>query len=242
MTALVIKNNINILLDKAIKGCLIIFVIGSPFSISLAQIGLVSGLIFWFIQLIINRFKGIKGTFLDLPIILLLLGQFITSLFCKYSKNAFANYQGEWQILIVYLMISKIDIKFLKKLLVIMFVVCVLISFYGFYQHFSGWDIWRQRPLDTSTYHWGVYDIVGGFGLHLTFGGYYMMIALLGLAYFIRIKKYKWLFWAGTIIILLATIGSYARSAWAGLAAGFLFLNFLTVKSKKKLILIVKKS
>ncbi len=234
-----LKNKADIFLDQAIKVGLIIFVIGSPFSISLAQIGLVPAILFWLIQIILNKFNGIKGSFIDLPIIIFLIGQLITSIFCKYSGNAFASYQGEWQILLVYLIVSKVDVNFLKKLLKIMFFVCVLISIYGIYQHFSGWDIIRQRALKTSTYHFNVYDITGGFGLHLTFGGYYMMIVLLGAAYFLRMIKNRWFYISGTILIILATIGSYARSAWIGLLAGALILFVLTIKNKKKLILTV---
>lgn len=238
-----IKEKINFILHTFIKVGMIVFVIGSPFSISLAQIGLVPAIFFWLLLLGINKFKNFRFSSIDIPILLFLLGQLITSIFCEYSKNAFANYQGEWQILMVYLILSSVDRNFYKKLLNILFIVCVIVSIYGLYQHFSGWDIWRQRMAGKLIYSYKnikFHQITGGFGLHLTFGGYYMMVALLSLAYFLRFEKNKLFYVLGTALIFLATIGSYARSAWFGLLGGSVFLILLTnYKNLKKLLLYI---
>lgn len=229
------SKRVNKILTQVIKTCLIIFVIGSPFSISLAQIGLVSAIFFWLISLAINRLKNFRRTIIDIPIIIYLIGQLITSIFCEYSKNAFANYQGEWQILMVY-MIGSIDRDFYKKLLNILFIMCIIISIYGFYQHFTGWDLWRQKYISTRV--GGFAAITGGFGLHLTFGGYFMMIALLALSYFVKYKKYRFFYIIGTMFIVLATIGSYAKTAWVGFVCGVIFMAFFIYrKNLKRLVL-----
>ena len=227
------EKNIDNFLTKAIWVFLIIFVIGSPFSISLAQMGLVPAIILWIIQIIYRR-KKIKGSIIDFPILIYLTGELITSIFCEYSATAFAGYQGEWQILLLYVVSNTLNIDSAKKLLKILFIVSIVISIYGLYQHFTGWDIWRHKTLKPR---YNFYDIVGGFGMHLTFGGYFMMIALVGWAYFNKINsKYRILYIIGTILITLATIGSYARSAWIGLLGGAVFLILITGKDKKRVI------
>ncbi len=226
---------INKVLLTLIKYFLIIFAVGSPFSISVAEIGLVSALVFWLIYMIINKFKPFKFSPIDIPILIYLAGELITSIFCEYSKNAFRGYQSEWQILTVYLIISVLDKEFYKKLLKILFVISVIISIYGIYQHFTGWDIVRQKTISTTVGKF--YGITGGFGLHLTFGGYYMMIALLALAYFAKLKEKRFFYISGTILVFLATIGSYARSAWIGFFFGLIFYFIISFyKSSKKLL------
>ncbi|MDD5065532.1 MAG: O-antigen ligase family protein [bacterium] len=240
MENILMRDKINAFFDRAIRVSLIVFAVGSPFSISFAQFGLVPAILFWLTQGILNKFKGVKGTPVDIPVMIFLAGQLITSIFCEYSKTAFAEYQGEWQILMLYVIMNKVDREFGKKLIKILFVVCVLVSLFGFYQHFTGWGLkihnFRVEAIRLKTSTYIFYDIVGGFGLHLTFGGYYMMIALLGWVYLIREKKNRLFFIIGTVIITLAVVGSYARTAWFGILAGALFLIFILVKEKKKLL------
>ncbi|MBU1076015.1 MAG: O-antigen ligase family protein [Spirochaetes bacterium] len=238
MTAVTIKSKMDSLadqMDKVIRFFLIIFVVGSPFSISLAQIGLVPAIIIWLFKVIFLKKLRFYGTFLDTAILLYILGTLLTSFFCEHSSKAFSSIQEIWHILMLYVLIDVSDEKFIKKLIKILFLFTVLTSIYGVWQHFSGWDLIRKRSLTPNAPGASFYNITGGFGLHLTYGGYVMMIALVGLSLILAHRrsdrKYFWYSIAGTFLITFTVYGSYARSAWAGFIVGLLLWGFL--KSKK---------
>ncbi len=227
--------------DKIIFYLMLVYVFGSPFSISLAQLGLVPAVLLWLFKAVFINKGKFYGTFIDIGIIICLLGELITSIFCEYPASAFSGYQGEWQIITIWLLLNSIKVKEAKKLINVLFVASTLTAIYGIYQYFSGWDIVRHRELVSNATVASTYNIVGGFGLHLTYGGFFMMVALVGLSLAIiyykdDIKKF-WMYVAGTSIIIFSVYGTFARSAWIGFIAGL--LTFIFLKSRKFFVIFV---
>ena len=237
------KDVIIVQLNKGIRFFLIIFAIGSPFSISLAQIGLVPAMILWLFKIIFLKKDDFYGTFLDIPIFIYILGVLITSIFCQYPANAFKSIQEIWHIIMLYLLIDVADEKFLKKLINILFLFTLLTALYGTWQFFSGWDLVRKRPLKPFMPDANIFNVTGGFGLHLTYGGYVMMITLVGLSliavYYRKDIKMFWYYMIGTFIIGFNVLASGARSAWVGFIAGLLLWGFLKSKKWFAIILII---
>lgn len=228
-------------INKIIKIFLIIFAIGSPFSISLAQIGLVPAIIFWLFKIIFVKQRDFYSTFLDIAILIYLLGTVLSSVFCPYPTRILKSVNEAWHILLLYVMVDVADEKLIKRMINLLFLFTLLTAIYGVWQYFSGWDLVRNKALKPNAPGAQFFDITGGYGLHLTYGGYVMMITLLGISLFLNHyqdnKKMFWYYLLGTGIIGFTVYGSYARSAWAGFIGGLLFLGFL--KNKKYVIVIL---
>ena len=248
------KDKTTLLIDKSIRVCMIIFVIGGPFSISLAQIGLCPALVMWLFKMIfINRGK-FNGTFIDIGIAIYLIAELITSIFCINPKSAFSGYQGEWQIIMIWMIINTFNKDNIKPLLKIIFFVSVVIAIYGIWQYFSGVRITihafqKGSRIVISTlpknsfFYSPFFHIIGLFGSHLTFGGYYAMISFLGLALtsiaYREHSKKTWIYLFGTIIIIFSVYGSFSRAAWAGFIGGLLTYCYLKLKNKKLIIIVL---
>ncbi len=227
-------------LDKIIRFFMFIFVIGSPFSISFAQIGLVSAMIFWLLKVIFLNKGNCYGTFLDFAIFLYILGTLVTSFFCEYSSHAFKSIQEIWQIIMLYMLLDVADEKYINKLVNVLFLFTFLTSVYGIWQFFYGQDLIRGRSLHPFGTGSEFYTIKGGFGNSLTQGGYVMMMALLGLSLINHYRKNIKMFWyyiIGTSVIIFNVFACGARSAGVGFVAGLLLWGFL--KSKKMFIIIM---
>ncbi len=236
------NGDLEIKINKLIVSFMFLYVFGAPYSISVAQLGLVPAITLWLVKIIFIKKGKFYGSFIDIGLAVYLLGELITSIFCEYPKSAFSGYQGEWQILTIWLMLDVIDKEKLRKLIDVLFVMSVITAIYGVYQYFSGWDLIRHKRLNPNAWINGsiTYDITGGFGMHLTYGGFFMMIALLGIALiFISYKKDMkkfWLYLGGTTIIVFTVYGAYARSVWVGFVAGLLTFGFL--KNKRLFVVI----
>ncbi len=239
------KKNINfeIVVNKGIEIGLIIFAIGSPFSISLAQIGFIGALLFWIAKLFGVKKTKIKGTFLDIFLLVFLIGTLLSSFFSIDIIKSLKASRPLWHISMLYLLFNNTDLNQGKKLLKILLIFSTLIGLYGIFQSLTGIDFFGNK---VGSYGRHIYGAVGGFGLHLTYGGYQMMTALIllsivmyGLKNFN--KKNKILITISTFIVILSVILSFARTAWFGLIAGCIILGIIAffLKSKKPILVVL---
>jgi len=110
----------------------------------------------------------------------------------------------------------------------IMVVVGAVVGIYAIYQHFTGQDLWRGgvTPRTESLAH----TAVGFFGHHLTYGGHVLLLWLCALGWALlgdhTTRRMRALPWACVVLLGLALLWSYARSAQLGAAAGCLVFAF----------------
>lgn len=230
-----------IIINKSIEYGLILFAIGSPFSISIAQIGFIFALFLWIIKLLFIRPVKWQNSFIDVFILMFIMGCVLSSLLSIDPLISLKANHNLWLIFLMYLLLNNLDFKKGINVLKILLVVSVVIGIYGIIQSLTGIDIEKSQPL--IKYGNLLYGAWGFFGLHLTFGGYQMMIGLILLSISLfglsKMKlKYKILISISTIIVILSTIGSFARTAWVGLIGGIFIFGFLGILLKSKKIII----
>ncbi|MBN1899036.1 MAG: O-antigen ligase family protein [Spirochaetes bacterium] len=221
------KSLFDIIVNKTIEWGLIIFAVGSPFSISLAQLGFITALIFWIVKLLFMKGIRLKGTFLDVFILILLAGFILSSIFSIQPVKSLRANHNVWLFSMLWLFFNNTDMDQAKKVLRILLITSILMGIYGLFQSVTGIDLWRNA---VKPYGMHLYGAVGGFGLHLTYGGYQMMTALILLAISLfglnEMKgSTKVLVIVSTVILILSVVASFARTAWMGLFAGMIFLG-----------------
>lgn len=99
--------------------------------------------------------------------------------------------------------------------------VATLVTFYGIWQHFAGWDLVRGIP----TYQEGArYTSMGFFGHHLSYGGQLMLVLVFAVAWVFHANRGRsrprlWTF-VPIPLLLVTLVWTYTRSALLGAAAG----------------------
>jgi len=165
---------------------------------------------------------------LNLPILLYVTTQVISVIFSPYKIHSLLALKEEWLILIVFLIVNNIkNEEKVRKLLTILISVSALVGIYAIWQHYSGMDLYRHRGLESRG---NVFISLGLFDHHLTFGGYYMLVFLLAAVMLLNFKRsglHRVFDFLAPLVLGLALVFSYARSAWLGTFAGILTYGFL---------------
>jgi len=211
------------LVEVAILG----FAFFSPWSIAGAQICLVLGLMAWAAKLVISRGQGLVRTPLDLPILAFLVVELFSALLTPGRLTGLRALGEEWIVLLFFLVVNNVRRQELaRRALELLVAVTAIVSLYAIWQHFPGWDLYRHRPLIPTG---DVFEATGLFGHHLTFGGYVMVVLLVsGCLFFWGVKgRRRIAFGLASLVLSLALIWSYARSAWLGLLGGILASGLL---------------
>ena len=141
------QNKLDGLLQRGIEIGLIIFAIGSPFSISLSQIGFINALIFWIVRIIFVHPERLKGSFLDLFLCLYLVGLLLSSIMSIDFFFSLKANRNVWLFSLLYLVLNNADYKFTVRLAKILLVSATLSGIYGIFQSFGGFDLWHWRKL-----------------------------------------------------------------------------------------------
>ena len=109
----------------------------------------------------------------------------------------------------------------------IMIVVGAVVAIYGVAQHFTGVDLWRGGTTGRAG---ALYQAVGFFGHHLSYGGHVMLLWIAAAAWGLlgaidaRRRGLKSLPWIALVLLSLGLLWSFARSAQLGAAAGAVVL------------------
>lgn len=230
-----LKERIAKIASRSVEIGLIVFAAGSPVSISLAQLGFISALVFWLVKIIASGKEQLKGTFIDVFLLMYLIGLALSSLFSMDPLKSLAGNRNVWLFSMLYLLVNNADLKTGLRFLNVLLVASILMGIYGVWQAVFGWDLSHMRKLEIYGKH--IYGAVGGFGMHLTYGGYQMMIALILLAVCMYgLRTFKARIRAGLIVsaflVNVSVIVSFARSAWLGLLAGYLVLGISALFTK----------
>ncbi len=214
--------------DHIIRFGLVIFAAFSPFSIAGAQLGLGIGLVGWLLKIICKRRLNWTSSYLEKPFLLYIVALLVCAFFAYNKLNSFKAVGEEWLILIFFLMISNIkDMKFIKRILLIIILISSLVAVYAIIQHYTGIDLYRSRTLGVvrGTHK---YRSIGNFSVSLTYGFYAMLISILSfcLALYEKSKLGKYFFYCATILCATASLFTYSRSTLLALfvAASFFFI------------------
>jgi putative inorganic carbon (HCO3(-)) transporter len=221
--------------QRLVEAAILGFVFFSPWSIAGAQICLAVGLMAWAAKLVVCRGRGFQRTPLDLPIIAFLGIELLSVLLSPNLLKGLWALRQEWIVLLFFLVVNNVRCQdSARRALDLLVIVTAAVSLYAIWQHFLGWDLYRQRPLLATG---NVFEATGLFGHHLTYGGYVMVVLLVcGCLFFWGFSgRKRALYGLASLLLTLALIWSYARSAWVGLWGGIVAIGLL--RGRKTLIL-----
>jgi O-antigen ligase len=215
------------------------FAFFSPWSIAGAQTAVGVGLLAWLAKIVLSGRVKWNHTPLDLPILAYVLTQAISVAFSPYRAQSFRALGEEWLLLVFFLIVNNVQgEEKVKKLFGILVSVSTLVALYAIWQHYTGLDLYRGRTLEPRG---SVFLSLGLFDHHLTFGGYYMLVFLLSWVFLLGGRRWGWarmIDFASPIMIGLALVFSYARSAWLGAVSGVLTLGLLRGRKFAILLLV----
>jgi putative inorganic carbon (HCO3(-)) transporter len=158
--------------------------------------------------------------------------------FSPYRALSFRAFGEEWLLLVFFLIVNNVEgEEKIRKLLIILIGVSTLVGLYAVWQHYTGIDLYRGGTLESRG---SVFVSLGLFDHHLTFGGHVMLVFLLASALLFAAKKWgllRILDFVSPVVLGLALVFSYARSAWLGATVGICALGFL--KGKRFFLLLV---
>lgn len=221
--------------QRLVEGAILGLAFFSPWSIAGAQIVLVLGLIAWVAKLIVSPGRGLVRTPLDLPILVFLGIELLSALLSSERMTGLRALGEEWIVLLFFLVANNIRRRELaRRALDLLIAATAIVSLYAIWQHFAGWDLYRQRPLIPTG---KVFEATGLFSHHLTFGGYVMLVLLTSGSLFLWGTRGRRRVALGlaSLVLSLALVWSYARSAWLGMLGGIWAIGFL--RGRKTLIL-----
>jgi O-antigen ligase len=222
---------------RSVGAALVGFALFSPWSIAGAQICLGIGLLAWVVGWSMRPHRPFIRSPLFWPMATYLGIQLLSVLLSPDVPKGFRAFGAEWIILLYFLVINSVDgERQARRLVDVLVLATALISLYAIWQHWAGWDIYRQRPLRATG---SVFEATGLFGHHLTFGGYIMMVLILSgsLFLFSTRGRRKVAYGLSSLLLAVALLFSYARSAWLGCVAGVLAIALL--RGRKGLMLVL---
>lgn len=221
--------------QRIMEGSLLGYALFAPWSIAGAQTCLGLGLAAWAVEVIVARGRGLKGTPLALPILVFLGLELASALFSPDRQVGLKAFRAEWIVLLFFLVANSVRREeTVRRMLDLLIAVTALISLYAIWQHFAGWDLYRDRTLRPAG---DVFEAIGLFSHHLTYGGFVMCVLLVSGCLFLwgTRGRRRAAYGLASLILSLALVWSYARSAWVGLFGGILAIGLL--RGRKILIL-----
>lgn len=211
-------------LDKGIIINLYIFALGSLVSKAITSIsgGLI--VIFWLVRLLFKKNQKLKSTYLDLPILVLIISILLSGIDAWSIKIIESGGNYILLALFFYATVNTINnLKLVKKLSYTALISMVIAAIYGFYQHY-----YLHIPR------------VNGFMFSLGFGNLLAIFMMFTIIYIlwgqIGYSKRIGLILA-TIIFGMNLLFTKSRGAWLGFIAGLFSLGW--VRDKKVLIFII---
>ncbi len=203
-------------------GAALLFALGAPFSIFVAQLGVFAALL-----LLVLRPAVAFGPLLHRPALgaalgLYLLVQLASILYSQHPLRSVICLRGDWPVLFLPLFLAVLQVPRARRLGIraILF-SSALAGVLGLWQHVSGGDPLGKTVLESDGM--GRFHAVGSLGGHLTYGGV-MLCAFLGaLAHLWTRPRSTWpLLLPAVAACGAGLVTSYARSALFGAAVGAL--------------------
>lgn len=205
--------------EVAATAAVITFAAGAPFSIVLAEIG--AGLA---ILLSLSHPRRILAALqrhrpLGAALIFYIGTQLLIGLFAEQPSISFAALRGDWHLLFLPAFLTMLTVERARRwALPTLLVAASLAGLAGAIQHFGNVDPWGRATLEP---YGPVRSIARGtFSGHLTYGG----ILMIAFAAILGSWDERRAVLSGLALVCIGggLIGSLARSAWIGVAAGAL--------------------
>ncbi len=217
-------------LDKLIFVFTVIFLLTLTNSIFLNQIGYFGALLFILIRFAVTRKNPFSKTGLELPFLLFIIAEIISTAVSVNQAQAFHNLLKRFLLIpVVYTMVVAADDYKKAVLFVKIFLGAGLLTILAYiifaYEHFIQ-QLYRVESKGPSPFQYV-----------MTAGGLISIVSIYYLAFFLENKstyKIKLIYLAGFLISLLALLASYTRAAWLGAIAGIGIMLLL----KRKYLLI----
>jgi O-antigen ligase len=204
------------------------FAVFSPWSIAGAQSMIALGLLAWMAKMLLSGRVSLARTPLNLPILLYAAALVVAVILSPFKMHSLSAFKEEWLLLIFFLIVNNVKEEGqVEKLLTILIGVSTLVGLYAVWQHYSGMDLYRGASLEPRG---SVFLSLGFFSHHLTLGGYLMLTFLLALVLLLRAGRSglpRIIGICAPIVLGLALVFSYARSAWLGAVMGILAFGLL---------------
>ena len=205
-----------------------IFVVGSTFSIALAQSALGGSLLLFIIVAITTKHNPVAGQlrWFYYAVGVFLAWLVVAAVFGQHPWRALAMLREEWLWAAIPIGVFLLRNERYRERLITAFAVGItVVSIYGVIQHLTGLDLFHDSPLvPAEGYGWRVR---GNFGGRLTFGNYYGTAAMFLLGYGLGLGK-NWsrnrrtLIIAAAVLAMIVATLSYSRGVAVGLAATLL--------------------
>ncbi len=210
-----------------------VFVVGSTFSIALAQTALGGALLLFLIVSVATKYSPVAGQlrWFYYSVGLFLAWLIIAASVGQQPGRALAMLREEWLWSAVPIGILLLQNGRYRERLITAFAVAIaVVSIYGVIQHLTGLDLLHDSSLAPAEgYGWRVR---GNFGGRLTFGNYYGTAAMFLLGYGL-VQGEKWsrnrrtLIVAAAVLAMIVATLSYSRGVAIGLAATLLLAGLL---------------
>ena len=219
-----------------------LFVLSSTFSIALSQFALGVALAIFLLVLFKTHYSPFAPSLRPFYIA---IGAYVAWLLiaCLGSPtplHSLVFVREDWLFLIVPIGIYLLSHdRYRTKLLGVFAIAVAILSVYAILQHFTGWEIYRHRPLDPAGgFGW---QARGTFGNRMTFGNCFgtaaMFLLGLGVAHQFSSRRVRLAYLVSGGLAFVATVFSFDRGVLAGLAVAIIVGGILLGRKKAALAL-----
>lgn len=215
--------------DRALRASLILFAVAAPWSIAAAQTAIVLTALLVLVRSLTTRARA-RGPAVPWTVILFgvyLAVQALAIPLGVHPDHSLSVYRGSWVLLFPFVFWPALQEAYARRAAVVALVVSgALAGVYGVVQHFQGRD-WLHGGRVLEYFVGGGYISVGNLSSHLTYSG--VMLPVLFVAVGIALDtsgRRRAAAALAAIVIGLAVLFSFARTAWMGAAAGLVWLSF----------------
>ena len=162
------------------------------------------------------------------PFVAVLAVSLLSALSSEAPVAALDNVRGDYRLFLPFALLPALGAVDRRRLLGTFALFVILFGLYGVVQHYVGIDLLRPAGQEiVRPYHGRTFHAVGNFTHHQTFAGVMVIAVPLfwGVALCDR-HRLRLLWAAAGLGAALGVLGTMARSAWLGMAAGVVALGY----------------
>ncbi|MCK4667691.1 O-antigen ligase family protein [Candidatus Dependentiae bacterium] len=205
-------------LDNVILAFIFLYAISAAISIAASETFLGIALVIWLVKLVKSKFKSLKSSSIDVPIIAFIIFRVISTFAGVDVANSMLKLKELTLFIVIYLVRYNLNQEMFKKSMIALIYSAAV----GVVSRIIYMYLIQGLPFDKS-------NRLSGFSSgYMTYGSILTIIILLGAAIllFSKLEKIHKILLMGSLLILGAGLGlTLTRSAWVGLFTGMLFLG-----------------